>query len=428
MCEIMAKILIVTYSMYGAWFSLQLEEEGHNVDIWLESHYNDYGMVLSGMIKTPLKAKPNFKNYDLILFDLTGRPKIAEEVMSLGIPCIGDGDLHSELEDDRMFGIEIMEQCGIGVPFYETFNDIGTAKRFIKKTNKTYVFKPNGGQEQDTATTYVSKSAEDLLQYLDKLSGTTKGVEFILQEVVSGTEISTEAWFNGEDFFLINGTLEEKKFMNENKGPNTGCSGNLVWLYDQVNQPYIFREGLLKMKDFLQEYGFRGMIDLNTIVSDSKLYGLEWTPRFGYDASATLYTCIEGVGDFFGEIASGGIPNCQIKNTYAAGIRLSIPPYPSEIKGKHPEEVPIEGIEEDDIPKNTFLYDCMCGEHDDLVTAGVNGFVCVPMANGGTIQEAFGKVCQKIKKIHIPDMQFRTDIEESTTKRYRILDQQGWLR
>lgn len=423
----MAKILIVTYTMFGSWFSLQLEEEGHTVDIWLESHYEDLGMVLSGIVKIPLKAKPNFAKYDLVLFDLTGRPKLAEEAI-LVTPTIGDGDLHSQLEDDRMFGIEIMEQCGIGVPFYETFDDISTAKRFIKKTNKTFVFKPNGGQDQDTATTYVSKSPEDLLAYLDKLNGVTKGVEFILQEVVSGTEISTEAWFNGKDFFLINGTLEEKKFMNDRKGPNTGCSGNLVWIYDQMNPPFVFREGLEKLKDFLQEYNYRGMIDLNTIVSDRKLYGLEWTPRFGYDASATLYTCLNNVGDFFGAIASGDNPDCDIRSTYAAGVRLSIPPYPSEIKNKHPEEVPIEGICEEDVIKDCFLHDCCVGEHDDLVTAGVNGCIAVPMAHGGTIQEVFGKVNEKIKHINIPDMQYRTDIEKCTTDRYRLLDNQGWLR
>ncbi len=415
--------------MYGSWFSLQLKDEGHSVDIYLESHYDDLSMVLSGIVKTPLRAKPDFSKYDLVLFDLTGRPKLAEESI-LVTPTIGDGDLHSELEDDRLFGIEIMEQCGIGVPFYETFNDISDAKRFVKKTNKTFVFKPSGGQTQDTASTYVSKSPEDLIKYLDKLGRISKGVEFILQEVVSGTEISTEGWFNGTDFFLINATLEEKRFMEGNKGPHTGCSGNLVWIYNQQNPPYIFHEGLEKLKGFLQEYNYRGMIDLNTIVGDSKLYGLEWTPRFGYDASATLYSCFnEGIGDFFGEIASGGNnPAIMCSNTFAAAIRISIPPYPSEIKNKHPGEVPIEGIEEDDVPKNCFLYDCCLDDSDNFVTAGINGLVCVPIQSGGSIEDVFGRLGAKINKIRIPDMQYRNDIQELVTKRYKILDSQGWLR
>lgn len=425
----MAKILIVTYSMYGAWFSLQLEEEGHSVDIWLMSHYDDYSIVLNGIIKPPFRAKPDFKKYDLVIFDLTGRPKIAEEVMSLGVPCIGDGDLHSELEDNRLFGIEVMEQCGIGVPFYETFDDLNTAKRFIRKTNKTFVFKPNGGQDQDTATTYVSKSPEDMLLYLDKLSRASKNAEFILQEVVHGTEISTEAWFDGEEFHLISGTLEEKKLMNDNKGPNTGCAGNLEFIYDTMNPPYVFREGLGKTKDFLQQYGFRGYIDLNSIVTDTKLYGLEWTPRFGYDCTSTLFSLFrEGVGDFLGAIASGNRPDYELSTVFAAGTRISIPPYPTEIKNHHPEGIPIEGLDDNDCVKNCFLYDCCLDKSDGLITAGVSGFVCVPIQTGGTLQTAFGRMKEMVKKIQIPDAQYRTDLEESITKRYRLLDAQGWLK
>jgi len=426
----MARILIVTYTGYGNWFSLQLEQEGHSCDIWYCDNYDKYGLVLDGLLaKRPFRTRPDFKKYDLVLFDLTGQPKIAEEVLSLGIPSIGDSDLASQLEDDRMLGIEVMEQCDINVPPYERFDDLSDAKRFVRKTNKRYVFKPDGGQEQDTASTYVSKDAADLLRYFDKLGSLTKGMSFILQEVVQGTEVSTEAWFNGQDFYLINGTLEEKKFMEGGKGPNTGCAGNLVWIYDQTNPPLLFREGLAKLKDFLKQYNYRGMIDLNTIVSDREMYGLEWTPRFGYDASATLYSCLSDcLGDFLGAIASGAQPELSYLNNFAAAIRLSIPPYPSEIEGEHPEGIPIEGIEEDDIPKNCFLYDCCLGDGDSLYSLGVNGFIAVPMQTGSSIQEAWTKTSEKVKKIQIPNMQYRSDIEKTTTERYNILARQGWLR
>lgn len=414
--------------MLGAWFSIQLEQEGHHVDVWLQDDYDEYRYVLSGLIRTPLRAKPNFKNYDLVLFDQTDRPEIAEEVMRQGISCIGDGDLNTQLDNDRSLSIEVMEQCGINVPFYEAFNDIQEAKKFVRKTNKRYVFKPDDIEGQEKSSTYVSKSAEDMLKYLDKLYAIVKSTDFILQEVVEGTEVSTEAWFNGNDFVFICGTLEEKKFMEGNKGPNTGCAGNLEIIYDQTNPPLIFREGIGKAKDFLQSYHFRGNIDLNAIATDSKLYGLEWTPRFGYDATATLFSCLSNVTDFLGEIATGGQPSVSYSNSFASSIRLSIPPYPSEIKGSHPEDVPIEGIEEDDIPKNCYLYDCGIDKQHSLCTVGAYGLVAAPIQSGGSIQEAWYKVKEKIKRIQIPNCQYRDDIEETTTKRYKILSEQGWLR
>lgn len=419
------KILLVSYSGYGAWFTLRLLEEGHSVDYYLLD--KKYSRVLKGIAPAPLTGKPTFSDYDLVVFDLTGKPRLAEEALK-ETPTIGDGNLQSQLEDDRLFGIEVMEQVGVNVPLYEVFSDISEAKAFIKETKKRYVFKPFGGQDADTACTYVSESAEDLLDYLDKLGQLSKGAEFLLQEVVEdGVEISTEGWFNGEEFFLLNSTLEEKKFLNDNLGPNTGCAGNIVWTYSQGYEPRIFREGLGKMKEFLKEYEFRGMIDLNTIVSPTKVYGLEWTPRFGYDASATLFSLIDSsLGDFLVAIGRGDTPSFNINGKFAASIRLSIPPYPLEEEGFAQDDVHINGLEPEKICREYYLYDAML-DGEDIVTAGINGFVVAPIAVGSTVEEAFELVCKKIKCLKIPDLQYRTDLCKKTNERYEKLLSQGWL-
>lgn len=416
---------MVSYTGYGAWFTLRLLGEGHDVDYYLLD--KKYSKVLKGMAPVPLSSKPNFAEYDLVLFDLTGKPKLAEESIAL-TPTIGDGNLQSQLEDDRLFGIQVMEQVGINVPDYEVFSSIDEAKAYVKETKKRYVFKPFGGQDQGTSATYVSESADDLLDYIDKLGEITKGSEFLLQEVVEGVEVSTEAWFNGEEFFFHNCTLEEKKFLNDGLGPNTGCAGNIVWAHNGFT-PRIFTEGLGKMKDFLKEYEFRGMIDLNTIVSPTHVYGLEWTPRFGYDASATICALIESdLGKFFFDIASGGNPNETFKTNgrFAASIRLSIPPYPLEEDGFAQEGVHVNGVELEKIDREFYLYDALFdGEH--ITTAGINGFVVAPIAVGSTIEEAFELVCKKIKKLKIPDVQYRTDLCCKIKERYDKLQSQGWI-
>jgi hypothetical protein len=132
----MAKILIVTYSGYGHWFSLRFLEEKHNVDIhWAGKANDDSQYCLEGICPSPFKTKPDFKKYDLVLFDLTGKPKLAEESL-LASPTVGDSSFATHIEDDRLAGIEIMEECEINVPSYEVFDDIGDAKRYIKKNNK----------------------------------------------------------------------------------------------------------------------------------------------------------------------------------------------------------------------------------------------------------------------------------------------------
>lgn len=425
----MAKILIVSHDGVGHWFALRFLKEGHSVDIhWCGKASNKGIYACDGLVPTPSKETPDFRKYNLVLFDSTDKPKLSD-LSAVETPTLGDSSFATTIENDRLVGIQAMEECGINVPAYESFNDIGEAKRFVRKMNKRYVFKPFGGPEQDTASTYVSKDAEDMLRYLDKLGTVSKGAGFIMQEVVSGTEISTEGWFNGEDFYLLNGTLEEKKFMDGGHGPNTGCSGNLVFVYDELNPPLIFKEGLQKMKDFLKHVGYHGMIDLNTIVSDREIYGLEWTPRLGYDASATLFHIISSdLAEFMHDVSTGQLPHPRIKNPYAASVRISIPPYPTEIEGKHPEGLPVQGLEDEkELYRTHYLYDVV-RHGDDLLTGGINGFIMAPIASGATIQEAFAKLDGRVKRIQIPNMQYRTDIQKSVLNRYNTLSSQGWLR
>jgi len=421
------KIALSTYTMYGAWFSLRLIEEGHKVDIFLTEP--EYDNILKGIVPAPYvrargsKGYPNYGKYDLSLFDLTGRERQSEFSSNL-CPTIGDGAFNCAVEDDRMFGLEAMEECGIQVPVYERFTDVGAAKIHIRKSNKRFVYKPDGGQENDTDTTYVASSPEDMLGQIDKLFAKTKGSPFVLQEFIKGTEVSVEGYFNGDDFYLVNVTLEEKKFMNEDNGPNTGCAGNLVFYLRESSE--LYRQGLMKMREYLRSVNYVGMIDLNTIATEHGLYGLEWTPRFGYDASATLFQMYGGnLGEMFHKIATGQVPDQSWRGEFAAGVRLSVPPYPTEIRGKHPQGLEIKGISEGQY-ESTYMYDVM-RDGNSLVTAGHSGFIAVPMGYGMSIGDAWATVDAKVEEIKIPNMQIRTDVQKSTTRRYYELSRMGLL-
>lgn len=431
------KIALSSYTGMGAWWVLRLMAEGHKVDYFLSKP--EYEDVLRGLIPPPKMLSldhrkdepgfPEYKKYDLSLFDLTGRARQADYSRSQ-CPTLGDGTLEHMLEDDREFGIQSMEACGINVPPYERFNTPSEAKSFIKKTGGRYVFKPftAGGTTQDTATTYVSKSAEDLLEFIDPLWSAARNAPFILQEFIQGTELGVEAFFDGKEFYLISGTLEEKKFMNDNKGPNTGCSGNLIFaMRDDMK---IYKEGLEKAKGFLGDLGFKGIIDLNTIITEHKIYGLEWTPRFGYlccPSIATMYG--SGYADLLRDIASGSTPVIKWTHRFGAAVTITIPPYPSEIRIAKAKGIPIEGIDSENVGDlvETYLFDAMLEKKGKLVTSGNYGYIGGVLAGGDTIEGAFGKCERRLEKIQIPNCQYRTDLEKSTRERYRTLERQGWL-
>jgi phosphoribosylamine-glycine ligase len=433
------KIAISSYSGLGAWFVLRLLSEGHDVDYYLSKP--EYEEVLKGLIPKPKMLEldhrfhqqgygfPSYKKYDLSLFDLTGRAKQAD-ASRMEVPTLGDGSFEHMLEDDREFGIQAMESSGIEVPPYTRFDNPGEAKSFLKSSKKRYVFKPytKGSTGQDSATTYVSKDCDDLLCYIDELWGDAKQAPFILQEFIEGTEIGTEAFFNGTDFFCLTGTLEEKKFMNDNKGPNTGCSGNLVFAMKE--EAKIFKDGLLKARPMLSAAGFRGIIDLNTIVTKDKAYGLEWTPRFGYLCCPTISSMYgHGYADLLLSIASGEAPITKWKYKYGMATTLSIPPYPTEMRIPKAKYVPIEGIDFKNIEvlNHTFLYDAMVNGGKELCTGGNYGYVGAVLSPADSIGGAHELMNERLKEIQIPNCQYRTDIYSSTLKRYNTLEEDGWL-
>lgn len=413
-----------------------MKQAGHDVSCSVEKESGQ--KVLNGLIElTPESQMYDPEEYDVILFDQTGMGAMADEVREK-VPALGDSSFADKLEDDRLFGIQFMEQAGIKVPPYEHFSDVTEAIRFIKKTKKTYVFKPCG-KKADTASTYVSKSPEDLLRYIDVLWRSNPISEFILQEFIRGTEVSTEVWMNDEGYYFLNHTLECKKFMNGDLGPATGCAGNLVFAPERENPLFVY--GLKKALNALHDNGYVGMIDLNAIATDGEVYGLEWTPRVGYEGTCNVAHLLPmDFGKFLHAIARGEtLPDLTPRHSFSASVRLSVPPYPGEphepgqgdgIPRKlFREGIPVEGMNRK-LLTSFYAMDMRVSEkNEDLFeTAGVNGFLGAAIGCGETIGMAFEHVKAVIEAIRVPNLQYRTDIRSLTAKRHAELEANGWLK
>lgn len=417
------KILVASMQGDGAWFAALLRHEGHDAD-WVVG-VDKYAGTLEGIVPAPLESIGHPADWDLILFDQNGAGKSADDVRQ-HTPVLGSSELADQLEFDRRFGLEFMESSGIAVPPWKPFESTDAAISWLRETKKRTVFKPVGAA--DTSTTYVSKNSEDMERYLGILASRIRMKEFVLQEFVHGTEVSTEGWFNGTDWFAQNHTLETKKLLAGDLGPATGCSGNVVWM---PNRPTaLFERGLQKATERLRGLGYRGPVDLNAIVTDSEVYGLEWTPRFGYDATP-CFTRLLGMpfGEFCYKIALGETPTLPAaKAPFCASFRLHVPPYPAKSDPKKYGGVPVKGIDVDHIDE-WYLSDVRIKPGtDEMETLGTDGFIGAYMATADTIHDAFAACRKVIEGIMIPDLGFRNDVEDCCVKRYLALQSGGWLR
>lgn len=411
----------------GAWLAWLMSQEGHDVSAIVKEER--YAEALKGLVTMMPGSETYYpERYDLIVFDVTGMGADADEARDK-VPTIGDSSLADQLEEDRVFALDFMQKCGLLIPPWEAFDNPADGIRHIKKRDRRLVFKPIGEQD-DKSTTYVSRDAKDMLRYFDVLFRSAKVSEYILQDFVEGVEASTEVYINSTGYYALNHTIETKKFLNNELGPNTGCSGSLCWMARRDNS--LFEKGLKKCVEPLQELGYVGPIDLNTISNGEGTWALEFTPRFGYDATALLTRLLPmGFGDFlYGVASEQRPPEATGKHPFCASVRLSVPPYPSEgLPDKfYKSGIPIEGLTEEDLEK-FFIYDVRKrGEADELETAGLCGWIGSPLAVGDTPGLAFDGAYEMLKHVRVPNGQYRTDICEAACRRYYKLRDEGLLK
>lgn len=108
----------------------------------------------------------------------------------------------AELEIERSVGMRLMEAIGANMPPYQTFNSLDEIEAFALKSDKCWVFKP-AGSEEDKSSTYVSKDAADLVGWIrrKKKSGTKFKGKLMLQERVDRLcELGISGWMGPEGF------------------------------------------------------------------------------------------------------------------------------------------------------------------------------------------------------------------------------------
>lgn len=342
--------------------------------------------------------------------------KIRKKVLT-----IGASKETATWELDRSKGAKLAESIGIPIPETHDFKRLSEGAAFLRGKKSRWVFKPHDNNDLDL--TYMESYPGELKSKLEGEYRERLGdkIDFILQKVVEGVEISTEGWFDGERFVHFNHTIEDKKLMNGNLGPAIGSQGNTVWVKRDPHGLLVQELGKLAPK--LRAAGYIGPIDVNCIVSedDCRPYFLEWTCRQGYDA---LYCLLQ--------LLSGGIArfyldrfHSEFLGGYASSQRITVPPFPysePDLLREYAQGVEAQNGFEDknfwaeDVRQNGKRIEC----------AGADGILGVMAAKGNSIGGSVGNMYRSIDKMRIASTpQYRTDGGQRTEKAISKLKKWG---
>lgn len=404
----MAKFLIMSLKGDGLGLALRLKQQGHTVAASIRGRLEKTNY--DGLIEKVDKWENYLTKDTIVVFDSSGGGKTADRLRARGYHVFTGSVFADNLEIDRQLAFDLMKQVGIKLPPYEVFYDWQEGKSYVKSHSKRVVFKPSGLLSDDDAIgSYVSSDPDDMITMMDYFESVAKHPpEFILQDFVEGVAVSTEGWFNGQDWMEpFNQTIEHKAMMNDDLGPSSGCTCNIVWKLSHTNR--VVEEGVKLMGPLLKDYDYIGPLDLNTVVNDDGVWALEFTPRFGYDAFPSLLELVDtDLGEVIAKIAMKEFPDeLPLKDGFASALRVSIPPHPSE-EFKHPGGIPIQGLFRSDRP-HLYFFEVRLDEADRLVSSPGGGAICAITGIGKTIQESFDPVYEIAKRLRIPEKQYRTD-------------------
>ena len=442
------KILIVSVHGDGVMMAQQMALEGHQVMLHMMD--KDVNRSFEGIVWKTDDWEKAASESDFTIFDANEHGDKAEMLRAKGLKVWGGSRLADKLENDRAFGNEVMERAGIPIPETKHFKNAAEAKKMVEAWDADRLVIKLDDPKASKASSYVAKSKDDMLQRIEAWTTTEDsaanlGKGGIIQEFIKGVEISIEGWFDGENFlYPYNITMEDKKLLNDDKGPNTGCAQNLVKQLKPAH-PKLAKLMLEPLIPVLRRGKFIGQIDVNCIVdSDGKPHALEFTPRAGYDATPTLVMGLPGYGEAVAralhlKTCEGEACECPQKGEcrclccgserppfwFLGAVRTYIPPYPFEcadhaVNGKAYDEsagAQINGwLDGSDKTRNrVILYDAMLKD-GKLLTAGTCGIPYIVLGHGPSIDDMTADLWKHMGEVSVADLCYRTDLGKKQAK------------
>ena len=398
---------------------LRLQSAGHEVRVRAaDSEAHD---VMRGMLRFTEDWRHELDwvrqagNDGAILIETASLGEVQDELRRDGFHVIGGSTLGDRLENDRAYGQSVLRDLGLRTARSREFTDFADAIDFVQRTRGRYVFKLNGSEWASTRS-YVGAmdNGDDMVALLLSTQRSWPASEvpsFVLMDHLTGIEVGVGAFFDGEKFLSpSNLDWEHKRFFPGDIGELTGEMGTVV-TYRGAER--MFNQSLACVAPLLRESGYRGYINLNTIVNDDGIWPLEFTCRFGYPGFPildSLHRC--GWDNIFRLLIQRDANRFPTHDGYSVGVVITVPPFPYshgyEVLGKGRPICFTEHLHETD--RRSLHYGEVDMHHGQLVTAGMIGYIMVVTGIGESIEAARETAYNRVRKVVIPNSRYRNDI------------------
>jgi phosphoribosylamine--glycine ligase len=368
---------------------------------------------------TDISALANFAQTEQIYLTVVGSDDplalgIVDEFQKRNLKIWGPKKAAMQIESSKVFSKELMAGQNIPTAGHMTFTDYQKALGYLKNTRPPYVIKADGlAAGKGVSICQTPEEAQDELKKImvDKIFGAS-GNRVVIEEFLTGREISAHAFSDGKTFKLLPPAQDHKTIFEGDKGPNTGGMGSIAPV------PWVTKDQMTGVAEKIVAPLLKGMEKLGTPFVGLLFPGLmmtqdgpkviEFNGRFGDPETQSFMRLLKtDLLDILDASVDGQLKeiNIEWENKFACCIILASTGYP----GKFEKGKPITGLEEasklDDI---TIFHAGTIIQESIIVTNG--GRVLGVTAVADDLKTALDKAYTAVKLINFEGMHYRTDI------------------
>ncbi|WP_342629929.1 phosphoribosylamine--glycine ligase [Nguyenibacter vanlangensis] len=340
---------------------------------------------------------------------------LADACAAAGIPCAGPSLAAAALEGSKSFTKEICDAARIPTAKWERFDAIAPALEFVRRRGAPIVIKADGlAAGKGVVVAQSVAEAEDAIRAMmeDETLGAA-GRSVVIEECLTGDEVSLFAFCAGETAVLIGAAQDHKRIGEGDTGPNTGGMGAVSPPagFDRATQDAALDLLVRPMLAEMVRRGtpFRGVIFAGLMLTEDGPKLIEYNVRFGDpEAQALLIRLQSDLLPALASVADGTLDAADIRfsDEHSVSIVLAARGYP----GRPAAGGVIEDIEAAAALPGVAVFHAGTRRDDAgrLVAAG--GRVLTVCATGATLQEARARAYGGVARIRWPDAVWRRDI------------------
>ena len=337
---------------------------------------------------------------------------IADRLRDRAIPVFGPTRAAAELEWSKAFAKQFMADNAIPTAAFSVHDDLADALAAVRRIEGPVVIKADGlAAGKGVFVCHSRAEAESAIQrILGEVAFGTAGSRVLIEECLSGPELSVIAICDGERFLRLPSARDHKRLLEGDRGPNTGGMGafapattDLSLLQDIDDR--VFRPTLAAMARIGRP--FTGALFAGLMLTPAGPQVLEFNCRFGDPETQVLLPLLEGdlalafLGAAEGELDPEAL---TVRDSAAAGIVMAAAGYPENPR----KGDPISGLDQARDLGALVFHAGTRMDGDDVITNG--GRVLTVVGEGPTIDNALAVAYSGVDAISFPGMQFRRDI------------------